>query len=295
MIQNLKLTLCAAFTAAFLFPVALCAGTQTTSALKTVVEPARDSIFSGDLGVNFVSKYIARGVVLENEGVIAQPYADAWVRVYKDDGFINQVKLGVGLWGSLHSAKTGASKSSNVPVWFEQDFTANVQVTFAKRFTLTTAYCWFDSPNGAFRMPRALNVRLDLNDTDWLGAFALHPHVTYLRELENKVANGRDQGNYYEIGIAPALPCCGPVVVSFPMSVGFGSNEFYAGNEAFGYYSGGINLAVPVACIPAQYGAWTFNTGVSYLYIHGDVAAPNAIRGTGHNDIVFNGGIGAVF
>ena len=70
------------------------------------------------------------------------------------------------------------------------------------------SYFEFDSPNDAFLSSRNANISLAYNDTDLLGAFALHPHVTYLRELDGKAVNSYStkEGNYNEVGIVHALP-----------------------------------------------------------------------------------------
>jgi hypothetical protein len=273
--------------AAIVLPSSLYAGTES----KAVVETPAKSALSGDLGVNFVSEYITHGVMQENQGVIAQPYADLYYALYEGDGAVNKVSLNLGVWSSLHSRHPG--NESNTPGWYEFDYTIGVAVTFCKDFTLTTSYLEFDSPSSSFDLSRNLNFNLAYDDTSLLGAFALHPHVAYLRELGYGAAGtGNGQGNYYEIGIAPVIPtgCC--VTLTVPVTAGFGSNRFYAQNKTFGYASAGLNAAVPIACIPAKYGTWTFNAGATYVYL----ADQNAdYSGVDNNRFVFNGGVGVAF
>ena len=292
MTKSLKLTCCAGVAAASLLalPASLLAGTETAS--KTVIEETKKSCITGDLGVNFVSKYFSRGVIQEDQGVIAQPYADLYFSLYEGTGFINKVSLNLGIWASIHSHHPGVV--STTKAWYEFDYTPGVSVTFAKDFTLTASYLEFDSPNDAFTTSRNLNFNLAFNDADYLGAFALHPHVTYMRELDGKAANGPAgvQGNYYEAGIAPALPTFGPLSVTFPVSVGLGSANFYAADTGFGYVSAGANASVALTFIPACYGAWALNASATYYYLHGSLATSDSNR---HNDYVFGGGIGATF
>lgn len=273
--------------AAILLPAALYAGTES----KAVVETTTKTAITGDLGVNFVSEYISRGAMQENQGVIAQPYADLYFALYEGEGFVNKVTLNLGVWSSLHSNHPGIT--STTPAWYEFDYTPGVSVTFAKNFTLTASYFEFDSPNDAFTTSRNLNFNLAYNDTDLLGAFALHPHVAYLRELDGAAATGTgESGNYYEVGVAPALPAIGLVTLSFPVNAGFGSGHFYAENKTFGYISGGVAASVPLAFIPAQYGTWSFNAGATYVYL----ADQNAdYSGIDNNRFVFNGGVGMTF
>src|SRR5215210_3009092 len=221
--------------ASLTIPATGIAGTEyksTGRASKDLVEEVKKSCITGDLGVTVVSQYFSRGVGLENQSVIAQPYADLYFKLYEGDGFINKVSLILGIWASIHEEKTdrgavtGAGFSST-DAWYEFDYTPGVAVSFAKYFTLTGSFFQFLSPNDGFSTFSGINFRLDIDDSALLGAFALKPHLTYLREIENKAGTGADEGNYYEVGINPSLPAFGPVTVSIPVTAGFGSDDFY--------------------------------------------------------------------
>ena len=257
--------------------------------------PSGKSVLSGDLGVDFVSQYISAGVVVENQGVIAQPYLNLYLRLYQGEGWINRITLNLGFGASLHSEHTGAPPGSRYPAYFEQDLLPGFSVVFAKNFTLKATYGWLLGPSGAFPTPAVLKLRLDYNDTAIFGPFALHPHVLFLRELENKISNGSDQGNYYEAVLSPSLPAWGPIRITFPLTAGFGSHKFYATNQGFGFFSGGANAAVALSFIPKKYGSWVLKMGAIGYYLNKTLAAPTAIRARGHFETVFNGGIGAEF
>ncbi len=257
--------------------------------------PTGKSVLSGDLGIDFVSQYISAGIVAENQGVIAQPYLNLYLRLYKGEGWINVITLNLGFGASLHSKHTGAPPHSRYPAYFEQDLLPGFSVVFAKNFTLKTTYGWLLSPSGAFQTPTVLKLRLDYNDADLLGRFALHPHVLFLRELENKISNGRDQGNYYEAVLSPSLPPLGPIRITFPLTAGFGSHNFYAKNQGFGFFSAGANALVALSFIPRKYGSWVLKMGTTRYYLNKTLAAPTVIRARGHYETVFNGGIGVEF
>ena len=53
-----------------------------------------------------------------------------------------------------------------------------------------------------------------------------------------------------------------PLTFSFPMIVGLGP-ETYNG-EDYGYFSAGVNAAVPLAFVPLCYGTWTATVGFAY-------------------------------
>ena len=279
-----------------------------------IIEKCKESCITGDLGINVVSQYVSRGVIFENQGGIFQPYADLYFRLYEGEGFLNKVSLNLGIWNSFHSRHTDAglvngSGDSSTRSWYEFDFTAGVSFTFAKNFNFTPSYYWFLSPNDGFSTFQGLNLALSYDDTDLLGAFALHPHVNVLFELENKAGTGADEGIYYEVGIAPSFPA-GPVTVTIPITAGFGSNDFYGSlntstgdidNEGFGYVSAGVNVSYALTCIPECYGKWTLTGGYTYYFLGDGTSDFNtaerggAVRDSKEHEHVFSGGLGVAF
>ncbi len=302
--NNLKLALCAVALSGSILSGSVMAGTATVSVKETVVvEETQKSAISGDLGVNFASQYINRGVIRENQGFMAQPYLDLYFNLYEGDGALTKVSFGLGLWSSLNSARTAQGAAEGNPgrstssVWYEFDYSGALSLEFFRSLTLTVGYLEANSPNGAFGASRNLTARVDYDDSELLGAFALRPHVSYVRELQGNLGNGKSggHGNYYEVGIAPALPAFGPVTVTLPQTVGFGTNDFYHRNRTFGYFSSGVNASVALGFIPAAYGSWSVNAGATYYYLHGGLAQANSIQASGHNTFVFNGGLNVSF
>jgi hypothetical protein len=261
---------------------------------KEVKEQIKESCITGDLGVTFVSEYISRGIVQVNQGVMAQPYLDLYFKLYEGTGFINKVVFNLGFWSDITSHVEPPGNPSSARNWEEFDWTPGIAVTFAKNFTFTASYFEFDYPSSLLQTDRSLNFNLAYDDTDLLGKFALHPHFTYLRELDapgNAGLGVFPDGNYYEIGLAPGFSV-GPVAFTFPLTVGLGSNGFYAGN-AFGYFSGGAQLSIPLGFIPDCYGKWSFSGGYTYYRLGTNCADLSA---TGHrNQNVFQGAIGLTF
>ncbi|MEP6667507.1 MAG: hypothetical protein ABJF10_00055 [Chthoniobacter sp.] len=285
---------CALTLAAFGFAPTSFAGDdgKDVKETKDIKEQVKESCITGDIGVTLVSAYISRGLVLENQGVIAQPYLDLYFKLYEGTGFINKVTLNLGLWSSIHSHPQPDGSTSTTRNWYEFDYTPGIAITFAKNFTFTASYFEFDSPADSFDTARSLNFNLAYDDTDLLGKFALHPHVTYLREITAPgVAGLGPNGNYYEAGIAPGF-AAGPVAITFPITVGLGSEGFYA-SDTFGYVAGGCQLSIPLSFIPECYGKWTFSGG--YTYYHLGVEVADATN-TGHrSQHVFQGAVGLTF
>ncbi len=268
---------------------------------KEVVEQVKESFITGDLGVNVVSQYISRGLIFENQGAIIQPYADLYFKLYEGEGFLNKISLNLGIWNSFHENKTDAGLvsggSSSTRSWYEFDFTAGLSFTFAKNFVLTPSYFTFLSPNDGFATFQGLNIKLAYDDSDLFGGFALHPYVQVLFELENKAGNGPDEGIYYEVGIAPSVPL-GPVTLAFPIYAGFGSNEFYADDEAYGFFSAGMTVSYALTFMPEGYGTWTLTAGGAYYHLGSALESFNpGVRDTedGEHEFVWSGGLSVAF
>jgi len=284
--------------------------------VKKVIEAAKESCITGDLGVSMYSQYVTRGVVLENQGAIVQPFADLYFKLYEGDGFVNKVSLNLGVWSSIHSRKTDAGLVTGTPGvsstrnWYEFDWTVGLATTFAKNWTFTPSFFAFLSPNDGFNTFYGLNLNLAYNDSElWGGSFALNPSVTVLIELENKAGTGADEGIYYEVAINPSVPV-GPATLAFPIKAGFGSDDFYGSlnpstgaieNEAFGYLSAGVVVSLPLAFIPECYGTWTVNGSATYYYLGDGTSdfntAPRggAVRDAEEHEFVFGGGLTIAF
>jgi hypothetical protein len=264
---------------------------------KEVKEQIKQSCITGDLGVTFVSEYISRGIILENQGVIAQPYLDLYFKLYEGTGFINKVSLNLGLWTSIHSHVEPFAVNSSVRNWYEFDWTPGIAVTMAKNLTATLSYFEFDSPlNAPGYSARSINLNLAYDDTDLLGKFALHPHVTVLAELDAPGAAGiNGHGWYFEPGIAPSYTL-GPVTFTAPITLGLGDHRFYNG-PAFGYVSAGIQASIPISFIPDCFGKWTLSGGYTYYYLCDQLCFANVAQGNnGHNNqSVLQGAIGLTF
>jgi hypothetical protein len=298
-------------------PALSLAGTEMASGKesKPIVEKTKESCITGDIGITVVSQYVSRGVIFENQGGIIQPYADLYFKLLEGDGFVNKISLNLGIWNSFHSRKTDAGLVNGTPgasstrSWYEFDFTAGLAITFAKNFTFTPSYYTFLSPNDGFSTFHGLNLKLAYDDTDLLGAFALHPYVQVLFEMENKAGTGADEGVYYEVGIAPSVPL-GPVTLTFPITAGFGSNDFYGSlnettglidDESFGFVSGGVTASYNLGFIPECYGTWTVTAGYTFYHLgegtqdFNTAARGGAVRDGDENEHVFSGGLMVAF
>ena len=290
------------FAAAILaLPALSMAGTDTKESREAqpIVEKVKETWISGDLGVSVVSEYVSRGFPLEDKGVMAQPYLDLYFKLYESEGFLNKISFNLGLWGSLHSHVQPAAETSSTRNWFEFDYTAGLAFTFDKNFMATLSYFEYTFPSDVLGTSRSLNLNLAYDDTDLLGAFALHPHAAVLYELGAPGFAGiRGKGWYYEVGIAPSYVFCKAspyaVTLTVPVTVGLGDDRFYAG-DTFGYVSVGAQLSVPLAFIPEKLGAWTLSGGYTYSRLGDNAATLGSLVSTDQDLHVFQGTVNLAF
>lgn len=259
-------------------------------------EKPEHSAWIGDAGLNFVTEYFAYGILAENQGVIAQPYFDLYYTLHESDGLITKVFVGFQLWSSIHSEKTDAEAGSVVPAWYEHDYYIPISFTLAKRFSLTASYFEYDFPNGAFETLRGVSTSISFDDSDTLGAFALHPHITVLYNYNGVLGLKQSDAWYCEIGVAPAMILAKksnfPMTVTFPITIGLGDERFYPGDH-LGFVSTGVSLSMPLTRISKSLENWTVDAVVTHLHLGDATAELNANRN--HDVNIGQLGLGLTF
>ena len=281
----------------------------TASAGKEIpVEKCKESCISGSLGIDVVSMYISHGVIYENQGAILQPYGTLSFQLQEGEGALTGVSLDLGWWNTFHSRHTDAGAvnggAQTTRAWFETDFSIGLTFTLFKNFSLSPAYTFYLSPNDAFDTAQTVNLKLSYDDTDLLGALALHPWVNVWWEVENKIGTGADEGFLYEFGIAPSRSF-GDLTVTLPISVGLGSSNGYTnlngGNETYGYFTAGVNFDYELKFIPECYGDWSVHAGYAYYNLgdgtrdYNTAAAGGSVRDGSDNEHVVSGGLTVEF
>jgi len=270
----------------------------------------------GLVGSDFTTHYISRGLVLEDQGFIAQPYMelDITLAENKDATFSKTIGF-VGIWNSLHSQHTDAGLAIADPttgdrpqvttdLWYEFDWYAGVAFDISD-FNLNLSYWEFTSPNQGFGRSKNVQAKLSYNDTKlWNhgkdSGFALKPYGIVFIETDGKAGSGSDEGVYIELGVEPTIFTLAkegkyPVALSVPAKVGLGFSDFYEDDETLGFVSVGLKASVPLAFIPARYGSWSANAGVYYYYYGPGVDDFNQATGDGNDDIVASAGFSFTF
>ena len=261
---------------------------------KATKEVVKESCITGDLGVDFTSNYISRGVPQENQGVIAQPYMDLYFKIYEGSGALTKATVNLSAWSSVHDHK-GTFAGPTTSSWYEFDYAAGVTLQFGK-LSITPSFLAILSPNDSFADNYNANINIAYDDSDLLGAFALHPHATVMFEIDGKAGTGNDEGIYYELGIAPSFQA-GPATISIPLTVGLGSNGFYGspvtggGNDTYGFFSAGVAAELPLHFLPECLGQWALKANVTYYNLGDNTSAVTSVTDGDENQWAFGGGV----
>lgn len=303
--KTIKLmTLAALFAAVVLASSGVCRAGQAAapSPSPAAEEEEKTGPISGEAGVTFTNAYIFNGLIQDKDTFIAQPYLTVNFRLYEGEGFLNDLTFTLPLWASVHDINLPAFTGSS---WYELDISPGFSFTFAKNWSFTISDYIYTSPGDYFPISHNLSLALEYDDTDLLGAFALHPHFYFQQELtkhaglafSNGVPFSSDapEAQYYEFGIGPgytfAEKSTYPVSLTFPTAAGFGSNGFYG--QGFGYFTTGAELSVPLAFIPSSFGSWTTTVSGKYYRLG---STSSFYTNSGQPDQgVFAWGIGAEF
>lgn len=245
-----------------------------TSAAQEAVSPEVQPRLSGSAEVSVASQYIYHGYVLENQGAIIQPELEILARFYSGEGFLSKVSWRLSVFSSFQLHESRAEQSEvMIRSWYEVQIETGFVLELAKHFTFRASYVRFESPNHAYIATNAAEFILSLDDSDWLGAYALNPYLSWFRPFPGGWSES-DEGSYFELGIAPERTFGKgdrPVTVSFPVSVGLGQKRFYLG-EHFGFFSAGVSVSVPLAFIPPSWGPWNLELSGAYYRLGRNVA-----------------------
>ena len=273
------------------------AATQPATEPAAAAPAAPTKKVGGSFGATLTQKYISRGLILNNSGVIVQPYAEIDFDLFDSkDGPIQNISPYVGGWSDLTDNHRFATHS--LRTWYEFDWDVGVSMTFLTSWNLNVQYIEFTSPSGSFGTSKNIIPQLTYDDTSLWGqnnplAFALHPYVAGLIETNGKAGSGVKLGQYLEPGINPSITLGAtgnfPVTITIPLKVGLGFDNFYGGsnarkNETFGYLSAGAQISAPFKFIDALVGGtWSGTAGVAYYY-YGDGTHFFNVSNVGYTD-----------
>ena len=269
------------------------AGDHTKDMAKSVVEPEPGPKFDVLLNVEVSDSYITpRGQIVRDNGVTIQPLLLTFINLYEGKGFIDNAKLVAGVWNDFGTK--GVSEHppyGSLPKthYSEIDPILGVSVGFAKVATLSVTYTAFVEQILDIETSHHLETKLAIDDSKWLGPFALHPYFLYWQELSGKSTAARvpyavfgkspftgsksapGEGLYFEIGVDPSytfkaladLKIEAPCRVLLPSDQFYGN--FYGDTSTVGLYELGVKLSIPLKFMPKAYGSWSVHAGYKYM------------------------------
>lgn len=205
---------------------------------------------SVSVGADFPSVYFFRGFRQESDPALTfQPYVTLGATV-------GEASLSFGTWNSIH---TGSLEDALDGSWYESDLFASVGYG-----PITATYTAYTYPNIDDSAVHELMIAGTFDDSE--SAFPLAPSVAVAFEFAKPA--GLDKGIYLELGVTPEVPMAddAPVSISVPVKLGLSLKDYY-GEDAFGYFSAGVNVSVPVNDMFEVHGGVTVLALSDYLQL----------------------------
>jgi hypothetical protein len=236
------------------------------------------------MGADWASAYYFRGIVNEqNGGNNVQPWGEIGFRLLENMGPLTSLHLGAGFWNNWHYGGGTVVEPSDPKWWYEADVYVKLSTTWWEVLTAGVTYTYYTSPNDSFTSYADVGLFANLNDSKWLGAFALNPSIIFAFETKGEAlsADGK-KGIYMGLSMAPGYTFFEdskfPVNISLPMTFGFSVKDYYTvngQNQTFGYFSGGPLITLPLKFIPSSFGSWALKAGVQFLALNSNLKTVN--------------------
>lgn len=236
---------------------------ESAPAVEAEEEDGEESPLSGMFQSDLTNAYFFRGVLNERGSLIWQPWFELYLTIWtEEEGPIRDLTIGAGIWNSVHEEKTLAQQDPRI--WYEADLYPLLSITFPYELTLTTYYYWYTSPSDAFSTVEELNFRVDWDDSEVLGRWAMAPWVNFAIET-NRTSFGDEEGTGMQVGVEPTLWEWEheryPVTFTLPLELGISLGDYYEEDngeeDTFGYFSWGVGASVPLAFVPGFLGDWS--------------------------------------
>lgn len=227
----------------------------------------------------FKTAYVTpRGLVVQNKGLVWQPITGTVIPI-GDLGPITNVAFVGGIWNSVDTYESKFNATTGA--WDEMDVFAALGGTIFPDTTANLTFGVWNSPEHAFKTEYNLDLKIAYDDSKFWGnsGISLNPYVDLWWAIagSSTVILGRQGGTgYVEPGIVPTytlkMMTDYPLTITMPTYISLGPSSYWDAHSTFGHKDVGVasvslNLSVPLAFIPARYGHWHADAGVTYDYL----------------------------
>lgn len=227
--------------------------------------------------VELSDKYLTpRGMIVQDKGMTTQVLFLALVDLYHGapDDPLSSITLVPGFWNDYATRPVAIHNAvgSRTTHWIEIDPIFGLSFGLGKNFKLDVTYTEFGMQILDIGTSQHLETKLSYDDSAVLGAFALHPYLTYWKELEGKATAAANfnipESYYFEIGVAPSVTS-GAVKFEFPLRALLPNANFYgetfAKKSTVGLYELGVKAGGAATFMPPGYGHWSWHVGIRYV------------------------------
>lgn len=232
-----------------------------------VAQEAPESRVSGVVGGDIYSHFVSYGLDVWQEGdafsgsETFNPYAEVSIDF---DAF----SFTLGAWGDINdNAESGLGGDV-------QEIDVYAGVGFGvDRFSFGVTYQeWFY----ASQSEDILDISVGFDDSGLISEdFALSPSLV----IHNRVSgDGLEEGTIIVASVEPGFTIVDSeevtVDMSVPVSLGWALDDDYfiaGGDDGLAFFSVGAAFGVPLDMIPAEYGAWALNAGITLYVTEEDV------------------------
>lgn len=237
---------------------------------------ASPKVVSGAMGISFTSHYYFRGILQENQGIIAQPWIDVSYGLYEGKDTLRNLGLTFGLWNSLHDGPTGTGGGTTM--WYESDFFIELAAEIGERLSVGATYTSYYGANGVKQNVEELAFSATYNDDKgkFISGLAsgLQPSVVLAFELDGQQDAGAPGhlGTYLQLGVEPSFPLGKmgktDVTLSVPVTMGLSLGDYYefGGDDEFlGFFDVGAVASCALPWMPSRLGPWQAELGLHWI------------------------------
>lgn len=259
------------------------------SAAQTSTPPSSNApaprTLTASAGIDFVNRYMFRGIRQNSTGIAIWPWADLGIAAYSGDRRLESIDVNIGIWNSLNTGDTGSDGPSG-DLWYEADFYATLGFGLSGGVSAAATYTAYTSPNDTFTTVKEFMVKLAIDDTAYLGARAIKPYAIVARETDTapglaQADLGDQPGTYLELGIVPGYEGS-KASVSVPVKLGLSLDDYYellGVDHPFGFFSVAGIITIPIGTA-TRFGEWNIRGGIEFQTL-------------GETTTFFNGGDGS--